>query len=132
MHLKRGTTQAAAFVRGCGNYNGVLHSTLRSGEVTGRASAVAHQNALVMTFSCGHIEGRYLIQLPANRDMVAVTVRVCSDGGEGTWSCRWKRQRSVTVDDCELVHISKWKTRMFECVCTCLNLEGVAGCASAE
>ncbi len=97
MHLKRGTAQAAAFVGGCGNYNGVLHSTLRSGEVTGRASAVAYQNALVMTFSCGHVEGRSLIQLPVNRDMAAVAVRVCSNRGEGTWSYRQKRQRSVTV-----------------------------------
>lgn len=42
---------------------------------------------------------------------------------------------TTEISDCEdrkLVHISKWKTRTFEYVCTCLNLEGVAGCASAE
>lgn len=90
VHLKRRTPQAAAFVGGRRDYNGVLHSTLRCGEVTGRACAVAHQNALVMTFSCGHIEGGPFIQLPANCYMAAVTVRVCSDGGEGAWSCRQK------------------------------------------
>lgn len=90
VHLKRGTPQAAAFVGGRRDYNCVLHSTLCSGKVTGRACAVAHQNATVMTFSCGHIEGGSFIQLPANCYIAAVTVRVCSDGGEGAWSCRQK------------------------------------------